>query len=81
MKQIEQIYAFITVDPEDDTEGIAGFLAPNNVMMPLIGADMARIHSLREMAEKISNERGVTLRLCIFKERIELETIEPEDEY
>lgn len=43
--------------------------------MPLVGADMARMDSLRPAAEMVSRETGKRLRLIEFSTRQELEVV------
>lgn len=79
MLRIEQMYAFVALDPEDDTEGIIGFQAapgPSG-MMPMVGADMERVDDLRPMAQAIATRTGLQVRLLRFEVRTELEVIEP----
>lgn len=75
MKRVEQLYAFIAED--DDQEGIPAANLLPGFMIPLVGADMARIDSMREVAQDIATSSGKTLRLCRFEVRTELEVFEP----
>jgi hypothetical protein len=74
--RIEQMYAFVAVDPTDNTEGIPAFIAPGGPM-PMVGADMARVESLRPIAQQIATATGVPITLCRFEVRTEVEVIEP----
>jgi hypothetical protein len=49
--KITRLYAFIATDPEDGDEGIIAFKAPDNTMMPMIGADMDRVEQLHSIAD------------------------------
>jgi hypothetical protein len=71
--RIDQIFAFICVD-DDGTEGIPAISTPIGVM-PLVGADEARIESLRKYAEQISRDMGKKVTLVKFTNRIEMEVL------
>lgn len=73
--RIDELYAFVTKD-EDGNEGIAGFLSPDG-WMPLIGADMNRVHSLMSMAKEIAKNTNIEMTLCVFSCRADKETIKP----
>lgn len=72
--RIEQMYAFVMLDPTDNTEGIPAFQGPGGMVMPLVGADMKRVDQLRPIAEAMATEAGTTITLCRFEIRTELET-------
>lgn len=73
--KIEQIFAFISTD-EDGSEGVIGY-ATHGVFMPLVGADMERIESLRPIAQQVANITHKQVSLCRFHQREELEVITP----
>jgi hypothetical protein len=73
--KIEQLYAFISTD-EFGSEGVIGF-ATNGVFMPLVGADMDRVESLRPIAQHVANQTQKQVRLCRFHQLEELEQINP----
>lgn len=75
MLKIDEVFAFVSVD--DEGEGICGFMRPNGQWMPLVGADMKRVESLRPIAKDIARSSGKTIRLLHFSTRRELEVIEP----
>lgn len=74
---IKSISAYVAI-LEDGSEGICGFLAPDGMWTPLIGADHARLISLKPIAQKIANESGRTLRLVRLSKRTDIATITPE---
>ncbi len=76
MEKIEKMYAFIAAN--GDGEGIVSFQLGNQ-HMPMVGADMARVVSLREVAQRISNETKTSIKLCLFTEREEIETFRPRE--
>lgn len=73
-KKIEEMYAFVVTDPDDDTEGVIG-MKTDIGWMPLVGADLSRIESLREMAKTIAGAAGTrdSLKLLRFSHRTEEE--------
>lgn len=74
LHKITEIYTFIADD--ESGEGIPAYLL-GDVMFPLVGADKARVDSLREMAQRIANAEGKQLKLARFTMREELEVITP----
>lgn len=76
MPRIEEMYAFVTEDSGPDDEGIIGMDTAMG-WMPLVGADMKRIESLRPIAKRISQELGKTIKLLHFVTREDLEVIRP----
>lgn len=46
MPRIEEMYAFVAEDSGPDDEGVVG-MATKSGWMPLVGADMARVESLK----------------------------------
>jgi hypothetical protein len=76
MPKVTEIFAFIAEDTGPDDEGVAAALMGNN-WVPLLGADMARIDSLRPLSEQIAQSTGKQVRLLKFSHREEMEVIEP----
>jgi hypothetical protein len=75
--RIEQMYAFVMVDPADNTEGVPAFAGPGGMAMPMVGADWKRVQSLRPVAEQMVRDHpGAKITLCRFEVRTELETFE-----
>lgn len=77
MPKIEQMYAFITEDKGPDDEGVIG-MNTDMGWMPLVGADMARVESLRPIALQIAREVGKPIKLLRFTQREELEVLNKE---
>lgn len=73
--KIERMYAFVAIDEHGD-EGIPAF-SHGPMMLPMVGADMTRIESMRTMAQNIANTTGQSMRLVIFEKREELDWITP----
>lgn len=75
--RIEQMYAFIALDPADNTEGVIGFTdALTGESMPMVGADMKMVDKLRPLARRAARAGGVKVTLCRFEIRTELESYE-----
>lgn len=71
MPRIDELYAFVAEDTGPNDEGIVG-MGIGNVMLPLIGADMARAESLKPIARSISAKTGKKVKLLRFTCREEL---------
>ena len=84
MPKIEALYAYIAQDKEDpDDEGVTAFLMPavgfkREMWVPMVGADKARMMSLKQKAQEIANTMGQKITLVKFSTKTVLETIEPE---
>ena len=72
--KIEEIYAFIELDPKDGNEGITAFPI-NDMLFPLITADTARVDQLRPLAQHIANSTGRVIELRKFSKMEVLEVI------
>jgi hypothetical protein len=74
--RITELYCWIALDPADDNEGIPATnlsIAGRDYMVPLLGADTARMTSLRKHAERVRAEMpGVafTLRRFVITEEV-----------
>jgi len=71
--EIKELYAFVSVDPEDGNEGIIAFQVPDGMMMPMIGADMARVEQLRPIANDIAKMTGVEYEIRYFSLDVDVE--------
>lgn len=74
--RIEQVYAYVLVDPKDKTEGIPAFMSGQG-WLPMVGSDAARMDSLRPHAEGIAKKHGVPIELVRFTNRESVEVIQP----
>jgi hypothetical protein len=77
LPRIEEMWAWVsndqgTNDPID--EGVIGIKTPEG-WMPAVGADKARIESLRPYAQLVAFKTGVPVRLLKFSTREEVEVI------
>ncbi len=76
-KRIDAIYALVAAE-RDGREGICAASMPflgTRTNMPLVGADMDRVRSLRPLAEAIAHLTGLPVRLVRFSRRNDLEEI------
>lgn len=73
-KKIDEMYAFIATE-DDGQEGICAFQTRPGMWMPMVGADLARIASLRPIAEGIAKATGKQIEVCKFTNREHLEMI------
>jgi len=71
MPRIEEMYAFVAEDSDPDDEGIVG-MGTKAGWMPLVGADMTRVESLRPIARDISVQTGKKIKLLHFTHREDL---------
>lgn len=76
MPRIDTLYAFVAEDTGPDDEGVIGMLTTDG-WLPLVGADMARIDSVRIAAEQIARDTGKRVKLLQFTNRVEMEEINP----
>ena len=78
MPRIDELYAYIAHESGDpDDEGITAFKI-EGTWMPMVGADEARVKSLKGKAQEIANITGQKITLVKFSTKTVLETIEPE---
>ncbi len=70
-KAINELWAFVSSDEEG--EGVLGAQLASGQWMPFIGADEARIKSLREIAVDIARAQGIDIKLVKFSHREEVE--------
>lgn len=75
MPKITQIYAFVAEDSGPDDEGIMA-MPVGHIWMPMVGADMARVNSLRPVAAKIARRTKKPVKILRFTNRVELEVIQ-----
>ncbi len=74
MPKITEIYAWVTIDKDENDEGIIG-IKTREGWIPAIGADKERIESLRPAAEATAKATGKTVVLTKFSVREEIESI------
>ncbi len=76
MPIITELFAFIATEAPGE-EGITA-MQNGGMFMPLIGADAARVDSLRERAQVVANTSGMVVTLARFTVREDLEEIVPQ---
>jgi len=76
MPKIEEMYAFVIEDTGPDDEGVVG-MGTKMGWMPLVGADMARVESLKPLASVAARASGKKVKLLHFGCRRLVEVIEP----
>lgn len=77
MPRITEMFAFVVADTGPDDEGVTAFCGPDGTWRPMVGADMARINSLREHAQAIASVTGKPIKVLRFTGRTEVEVIAP----
>lgn len=75
--RIESLWAYLSIDPDDDDEGVCAFQASDGTWMPLVAADKTRLDLLRPAAEHIANQTGQRIQLSRFMRISDIEIIEP----
>lgn len=68
MPKIDEIYAYIAADKNEDDEGLMGMLM-GKTWVPLVGADTKRMKSLKPIAKLISEKTGKKAVLAHFTKR------------
>lgn len=72
---IDEMFVFAAVDPQDGVDGVCAFMDPvTKTWMPMVGADVSRVETLRPVAREIARRTGAT-RLLKFTTREVLEEI------
>ena len=74
MPKITEMYAFVCEDTGPDDEGVIAENI-NGSWMPLVGADMDRVESLKPIAARIRKTLGKKVKLVHFTRREDLEEI------
>jgi len=74
-QKIEKLYAWVATEP-DGGEGVCAMSIPSlGGMVPLVGADRARIESLRPHAAAVRTATGFPVRLKVFGSGVVLDEI------
>jgi hypothetical protein len=68
MPKITEMYAFVMEDADEEDEGVMG-MSMGEWMLPLVGADMSRVDSLRPHADKIAEAAGKPYKILRFSQR------------
>ena len=80
MPRIDEMYAFIVEDSGPDDEGVIGIQSMEGdsgyrLWLPLVGADIARVNSLRPIARGIGRKIGKKVTLVHFTNRQDIEIV------
>jgi len=76
--RINQLFAFVIVD-DDGTEGVVG-VRLGDQWFPLMGADMARVDSMKALVKADPMLRGRKITILRFGDREDIGTIDRSDE-
>lgn len=74
--RIHSVWAFTMID-DDGSEGIISMTLPGLGTTPLLGADLARVESLRPYAQKVATQLGKPVTLSHYSVRTDQEVILP----
>ncbi len=72
-KTIDALYVWVATEPNGDEGVVAASIG--EMMMPLVGADIDRVKSLRRFAEMARRESGYPIHLVRFFGREDLEEL------
>lgn len=64
--RIEELYAFVIMDDGDGNEGVPAITLTPDMMVPMMGADLDRIESLRPIAQQMARMRGAPVELRVW---------------
>lgn len=78
MPKIEKMFAFVAEEKPGD-EGVVATLI-NSMWLPLVGADMTRVESLRGHAQEIANRLKKEITVLEFSTRKSISKIVPQKE-
>lgn len=77
MHKIKTFWAFIGTDT-DGAEGVPAFYDPHlDLAMPLVGSDRLRVESLRNVAQSVADQTGMSLELRQFTQYVVVDVIKP----
>jgi hypothetical protein len=71
--RIDEIYAFISVDPEGN-EGVCAFQS-KGMMVPMVAADLKMVEHLKPVAKQLAAISPYPIKLVKFSTRTEVEVI------
>jgi hypothetical protein len=74
-RKIDSLYAWIATGPNGDEFVVGAAIPELGGMVPLVGANRARIESLRSYAELTRKTCGYPVRLVRFLARADLEVL------
>jgi hypothetical protein len=71
---INELYAYVSVDAENGFEGVIGLPMGSLGLVPAVGADRARMLSLKPAITILAKQLKITVRLVRFSTKEVLET-------
>lgn len=77
MPKITEMYCFAMYDKDESDEGVPVFTSRDGELMPLMGADLTRIDSLRIVAQALADAFGKQLRIYKFTNREQIGEVNP----
>jgi hypothetical protein len=77
LPQINSVYLYVSVDPEDGNEGVVGAPFAGMGCLPLIAADEARLSQLTPIAEKMAKMGKMKIQLIRLSHREVIKEINP----
>jgi len=66
------MFAFVAEEAPGDEGIVAEYRG--GMWLPMVGADMARVESLRPLAQSVARSTGLKIKLVRFEKRVELES-------
>lgn len=66
MPKITELFAFVVEDKDGDDEGVMG-MSFNGEWMPFLGADIARVKSIKPFADHVARVSGKRYKVLRFK--------------
>ncbi len=75
--RIERLFAFVAVHDDGDESVVAVPIGPGGSLMPLVGADEARLADLRPLAERAARMLRKPVRLVWFETRRDGDLLQP----
>jgi hypothetical protein len=73
--RINEIHAFLTVDQDDNEEGIVTMQSAKGKIPLVSSGNYIRLAQLKSIAEEIAKQEGKEIKLVRFTVREEIETI------
>jgi hypothetical protein len=77
MPKITKMFAFVIEDKGPDDEGVPAAMSPDGKWMPLMGADLTRIESLKPIAQQMADQAQKPIRIVEFSVREDVGLITP----
>lgn len=79
IRSVDEVWAFLSVDEKDNTEGIIGMMTPNG-WLPLIAADAERLTKLLPYAQDVATATNTAVKLVKFAQREDVKILEPNNQ-